>query len=207
MTHSRFSLFLLLVILPLFLGFSEKSFQRVQFDIKPSSKLYLNGTSNINEFTCDCENYTHSGTVSINESKQGNWIFEYARLSIAVAAFDCGHSGINRDMGKALRSDKYPKIGITLKEIVNNASLRNFTSGTEHSLHVVVDISLAGATREYPLQVKVRKIKPELFKITAQKKLFMSDFGVAPPTALFGLIKVNDIINISFDLEISTIVR
>lgn len=179
----------------------------MQFDIKPSSKLFLNGTSNINQFTCDCENYTHAGTVSLNESKVGNWIFQDARLSIAVASFDCGHSGINRDMGKALRSDKYPNIGITLKEIVNNASLRNLKPGTEQSLHVVVDISLAGATKEYPLQVKVREIKPDLFKITAEKKLFMSDFGVAPPTALFGLIKVNDMINISFDLEISTIVR
>lgn len=110
-------------------------------------------------------------------------------------------------MGKALRSDKYPNIGITLKEIVNNASLRNLKPGTEQSLHVVVDISLAGATKEYALQVKVREIKPDLFKITAEKILFMSDFGVEPPTALFGLIKVNDIINISFDLEISTIVR
>lgn len=197
----------LALICSLFLLTGSVDQQEIYFDIKPTSKLFFKGTSNINTFSCDCENYTHSGTVRLSESPSGNWIFDNAKLSVAIASFDCGHSGINRDMGKALKSDVYPNIVISLKEIVNNPALRSLQPGTEKALHAVVDISLSGVTRQHPLNISVKEIKRDQFRITGEKTLYMTDFGVAPPTALFGLVKVNDVINISLDLELTALRR
>lgn len=194
-------------LLSIFLLSGSGNQQEIYFDIKPTSKLFFKGTSNINTFSCDCENYTHSGTVRLSELPSGNWVFDNAKLSVAISSFDCGHSGINRDMGKALKSDVYPNIVISLKEIVNNPALRALAPGKEQSLHAVVDISLAGVTRQCPLSITVKEFKPDHYRITGDKTLYMTDFGVDPPTALFGLVKVNDVINISLDLDLSAIHR
>ena len=178
--------------------------QEVHFDIKPSSRLLLNGTSNINKFSCDCDNYNHSGKVVLEPSDHGYWQFHEAILSVKVKSFDCGHSGINRDMGIALQADKYPHITISLKSLFHYNKLNSFHVGEKRDLHAIVDIALAGTTKRTPIFVHVTRLSENEYNISCEKELYMSDFGVEPPTALFGLVKVNDLINISMNLDMVT---
>ena len=178
--------------------------QEVHFDIKPSSRLLLNGTSNINKFSCDCDNYNHSGKVVLEPSDKGYWQFHDAILSVKVKSFDCGHSGINRDMGIALKADKYPHITISLKSLFHDNKLQSFHVGEKRDLHAIVDIALAGTTKRTPIFVHVTRLSDNEYNISSEKELYMSDFGVDPPTALFGLVKVNDLINISINLDMVT---
>ena len=188
----------------LFLAFTilPGELQEVHFDIKPTSRLLLNGTSNINKFSCDCDDYNHSGKVVLEPSDKGYWQFHEAILSVKVKAFDCGHSGINRDMGIALKADKYPHITISLKSLFHDNKLQSFHVGEKRELHAMVDIALAGTTKRVPLFIHLTRLSGSDYNISANKDLYMSDFGVAPPTALFGLVKVNDLINISINLDL-----
>jgi hypothetical protein len=50
------------------------------------------------------------------------------------------------------------------------------------------------------LHAKVKIIAPDRLLVRGEKALQMSTFGVHPPEALFGMIKVDDWITFHFDL-------
>src|SRR5690606_28949291 len=198
-------LFSIIVMLPFLMALAPGAHaqERAHFELRQGSSLQLKGTSNINQFSCRCNKYSRRGDFSFHENNRGGWLLEDARLRIEVAAIDCGHSGINRDLNKALKSDQHPQIIIDFQEIVAHPELGSDLREKPQSVDVVVDITLALQTRQVPLSVKVSRSKAGYLTATAEKALFMSDFGVTPPTALFGLVKVNDRINISFSLELA----
>jgi hypothetical protein len=202
MKTSKAILLTVLSLLSLAFTLLPGELQEVHFNIEPSSRLLLNGTSNINEFSCDCDSYNHSGKVLLEPSDKGYWQFREAILSVEVKAFDCGHSGINRDMGIALKAHKYPHITISLKSLFHDDKLQHFHVGEKRDLHAIVDIALAGTTKRTPIFIHVTRLSESEYNISCEKDLFMSDFGVDPPTALFGLVKVNDLINISIYLDL-----
>jgi len=117
----RFSYIIVLLVLGL--GFCSlrpaKKTVPYCFDILHGSKLYLEGSSNVNTFTCDCETLDDLAPLRLGmevDHQQNQAMFESARLKIKAESLDCGHKGINRDMYESLKSDQHPYISIELED-------------------------------------------------------------------------------------------
>jgi hypothetical protein len=70
-------------------------------------------------------------------------------------------------------------------------------------LQANVHITLKETTKKEFLNAKVKVLGPNLFQVRGEKALQMSAYGINPPEALFGMIKVNDAIIFKFDLILS----
>jgi hypothetical protein len=174
-----------------------------RFFFDEGSRLYLNGSSNVNKFTCDCTD-RHDGQWVDAERKPGGQLkFKNLALLLKTKSFDCHNRKIDADLQKALRADQYPNIKITLLETKQNEKCLDGNCTGWFDVQAKTAITITHTTKEMTIPAKARKLGHNRFQLVGQKELYMSSFGVDPPEAMFGMIKVDDKITFHFDLMIS----
>jgi hypothetical protein len=179
-------------------GFIQKSYK-----ILPQSTLEVNGKTNINSFCCNSKERFPSGQLSYQiENGSAVMQFENATLNIQISKLDCGAKAINKDLNKALQADQYPNITIDLKEAFNLEC--NDLSDCDRWIDFETnsDITIVCTSKSVNIPVKVKKVDEQRFQISGGTNIKLCDFGVEAPTALLGLIKVKDRLEIKFDLLI-----
>ncbi len=187
------------LILPLL--FSSGPARNLSFTVDDESWLRLSGTSSVNCFECISASEITKGNMEVSvDDSGGSMTFSNARLKIRVKSFDCRNPRLNRDMHNALGVDKYPEISIELLEA--GASGYNESNGSG-STRTRVAISLNGRKKIVEIPVEWRAEGNDRFRFSGTRTLKMSDFGVVPPSPMFGLIKVNDDIDISFNIAVT----
>ncbi|MBX3280496.1 MAG: YceI family protein [Acidobacteria bacterium] len=126
-----------------------------------------------------------------------------AQLLIEAKSFEC----IDKDMGeverrelhsvlhaKILESEKHPQIvfrSAAILDLKRDADTRTFT------LHG--DLTLHGVTKRVSVPVKLTR-EGNLLRATGEGVVKQSDFGIAPYSAAFGLIKIRDEVKVTFNV-------
>ncbi|MDO8368745.1 MAG: YceI family protein [Saprospiraceae bacterium] len=172
-----------------------------RYQIESGSRLYLKGTSNVNAFTCDCEDQ-YAGQVAEVDRKGGYARFRNVDLHIKSRNFDCHNRKIDIDMQKALKTDQYPHIKISLVDTWQDPKYLDGECKDWFDVQANVNITITNVTKLQSIPAKARVLGPNRFQLRGQNALQMSAFGIEPPEAMMGMIKVNDWITFHFDLII-----
>lgn len=179
---------------------------QLNYVIKESSTLEVNGKTNINSFCCTSkEAYSKMSLHYRKGSGESDIIFENAILKLQTERLDCGKKAINKDMHKTLQADTYPNIILELKEIQNTLCHNLDNCDEWFELTAVADITITCHTRTYIFPVTTKKYDTHSYRISGATSLQLCDFNIDPPTALMGLVKVKDGLEINFDLYIELI--
>ncbi len=175
----------------------------IDYQIQETSVLEVNGKTNINSFCCTSkDNYKKKKLKYAIEGDNSKIVFNEARLSLNTNNLDCGKKAINKDMRKTLQADKYPQIILELKEI-QNTKCYDFENCEEwYEITAITDITITCFTQTYIFPVIVKKLDNHNFRVSGEATLQLCDFEIEPPTALLGLVKVKDGLDIAFDLYI-----
>ncbi len=80
--------------------------------ISESSTLSVNGTTNINKFTCEILAYDKTDTLTI--SKSSNGVILSGNVGLSIKSFDCHNSIMTHDLRKTLKEDQYPNAAYQL---------------------------------------------------------------------------------------------
>jgi hypothetical protein len=172
--------------------------------IAPSSELSLLGTTNVNTFECGAEQDFGRVWLDVIHPEYSQTIqFERAVLNLDVNSLHCGHEAINRDMRTTLKADQYPQISLQLLQVKLPKQASAIYAGNWQKIAAQVRLTLAGNTCTHWIFVDVRQTQENHFRIKGDHSLAFSDFKLTCPTAMMGLIKVDDIIDINFDLRLS----
>jgi hypothetical protein len=121
-------------------------------------------------------------------------------MVIPIATFRCGNPVMESDLRHALRSERYPAIEFRFKEL--KGAIEHDIDRNVYQTTIAGELSMAGATREIELPVVAQRMRPDRFRIQAELPLRMSEFGITPPTALFGIVKARDELIVRFDLTL-----
>ncbi len=170
-----------------------------RYFIEQGSRLYLKGTSNVNAFTCDCADQ-YGGQVLEVDRNGGYARFRNVELLLKSKNFDCHNGKIDHDMQKALKADQYPHIKIALVDTWQNPKCLDGECKDWFDVQANVNITITNVTKLQSIPAKAKIIGPNRFQIRGENALQMSTFGISPPEAMFGMIKVNDLIVFHFDL-------
>ncbi|MCB0661695.1 MAG: YceI family protein [Saprospiraceae bacterium] len=193
-------LFLMLIVI---LSSGLTMLRNINYSIDPSSKLSLEGTSNVTDFSCDCKQSFPGDEVYFEEDlENGTLTFQGAQLNVKTKNLDCGNHGMNKDMYNTLMADKYPYISIQLLSatLPKTTSLQDSRYWT--SLNTRVALTIAGHKKVMPLVVEAKKLSDGKYHFKACQMIRMTDFGIDPPKPFFGMIKVSDEITINMNLII-----
>lgn len=112
---------------------------------------------------------------------------------------------MNKDLKKALNADRHPKISINLLRTLENECTSWKMEGKWIQLKALVEIELNGCSNSYWLPVTACRQSKNEYRFISNKVFKMTDFGVEPPTAMLGVIKVKNEIKIALDLSIEVI--
>jgi hypothetical protein len=173
-----------------------------KYQIEDGSKLCLKGTSNVNAFACDCNDQYSQRTLEA-ETSGGYTRFRNADLFLKSKNFDCHNRKIDGDMQKALQSDKFPLIKVSLTDTWQNAQCLSGGCKDWFEVKANVKIKLTDVTKDEFITAKAKVLGPNKFQLQGEKALQMSAYGIKPPEAMLGMIKVNDWISFQFDLVVS----
>ncbi|HEV9038592.1 MAG TPA: YceI family protein [Puia sp.] len=168
----------------------------------PSRDLYvlsaehtvtITGTSNLRDWKEDvCQ---VSGAVEAEVNPDGT-------ISIASIRITMNVLSIKSDMGRvmdnktydALKARTYPKILFTLSAPLTLNPVRDCGI----SIPVKGSLSLAGVCRPVTMEVNTFQITRGELQFEGYQRLKMTDFGVTPPSALFGTMHASPDITIHF---------
>lgn len=164
--------------------------------VERGSVLYVEGSSNVNRFTCHMMQYLHSDTLRWSRDPGTNrMLFRNSAIHIDVQQFDCHHKYITADFRKTLKAGQYPYMRIQL------LTLEDLTYVQEgKTVSGMVNITLAGVTRQMPMEYRVVHEQGNRVRLCGSKTMRFSDFQLVPPSKLAGMIKINEAINVKFEL-------
>jgi len=164
----------LLFVFWLFVGYSQE-----HFILGDKSVLTISGTSTVHDWKVDAISINGSLERSSNRIKT---------LIIKVPVLDIkSERGATMDakMHKALKSGENPEVIFSILDLKHNLAKGNLV--------------IAGTTNVVEVEVMIVKSKNEI-TIKGTKEVKLQDYGMEPPTAMFGQIIVGDIVTVNFDL-------
>lgn len=186
-----------------------------------SSSVVLEGSSNVTDWRCrgtsinaemvvaTSANHINEVIDRIEDGNIGVWMANPERgrfptpafdLNIPVTTFRCGNRVMESDMQRALKADRHPNVEFSFREL---------RGGVHHDLDVGLyratitgDLTLAGVTRTIEVVASAERLTRSTFRIRAILPLLMTDFGITPPSALFGAIRARNNLTVRFDLTL-----
>jgi polyisoprenoid-binding protein YceI len=170
--------------------------------VAPESKLWIEGTSNLHGWSCKAEKLdaeiefdaAAAAQVSVAPPKA----LKKVEVKVPVRSLKCGHGAMDDNLYKALNAEAAPNISYILAtfEATNGESKDTFT------LKTVGTLTIAGKENKLTMDVTATRLGDGTVKATGMVPIKMTDYGIKPPTAIFGRLKTGDEVKVNFELSV-----
>lgn len=162
------------------------------FKIK-TSKLNIEGTSSLHDWVSEATQLEWSGLFLVEDKKIVQVKDVQVKIPVKSIKSEKGSTMDNKTYD-AFKSDKNPSI------VYKFIDAKISGAGSDFTLETTGALQMAGATKNIPMTVKARLLANGDIQLTGSKKLDMKDYGMVPPTAVLGTIKVGPEVTVKFDL-------
>lgn len=165
-------------------------FGQANYVLNKDYKITIEGSSNLHDWT---ENVGKAGaTSSVTWNSNGSFILNNLTVTVNVQSIKSSEGNtMNGKTYKALKSDSHPTITFTL-----TSPLQVSPGGT--TITASGNLTIAGVSRGVTIHAKINSSPNSNISIEGSVPLKMTDFGIDPPTALFGALKVGNDVTIQF---------
>jgi polyisoprenoid-binding protein YceI len=164
-----------------------------------SGRVSIAGTSNIHEYTASTTAVrvtrvqlasTVGGPNFWNEIVKPGAV-EAFEVAIAAASLSSPKEGLDKNMHKALKTEAHQDITFRLLRLEPRV-------GSAGALRAVGVLRIAGVEREVGLDLTAER-KDAGLAVHGELQILMTDFGIAPPKAMLGMLKTDPKVTITFD--------
>jgi hypothetical protein len=183
-------LLFLLAVYPLIdAGLSRES----TYKLAQGYTVTIHGTLSIHDWVETVGDVT--GEMTAGPHAGGGIDLNSIRITMIVRSIksDMGKTMDNKTY-KALKADADPEITFRLDTPVTVTQ----ASGKRQPVALVGQLTLAGVTRPTTLWINDLAIGPDSMRFVGTQTVKMTDFGVKPPSALFGTLKAGPVLTINF---------
>lgn len=182
---------------------------QVRYVPTEESRVWIEGTSNATDFTCTTrriegearlpdESDTAFAALEIGSAVPNEPGEPELQATVPVETLDCGKRRQNRDLYEAMAADEHPTIRYELLgvEVIAEPD----SADGEYMLRAEGELTIAGVTQTAMLDLQGRRLNDGKVRAQGSTPMKMTDFDIDPPTALLGLIRVRDDIEVHFDI-------
>lgn len=177
--------------------------QTVKLAARGDSKLWIEGNSNVHAWSCNATKFETSvdadaavRTPATNFAGQ----VKNVELKVPVDALDCGHGAMNKNLRKAVKSDKYPAIEYSL----TSYTVKPGAAADTYTLQTVGTLAVAGQKSTVKADVSATRLADGTIRAQGTVPILMSEYGIKPPTAMLGALKTDNKVTVRFDLHLAT---
>jgi hypothetical protein len=167
-----------------------------QLKLLPESRVAVDGTSNRDDWTVTAA--AVDGFVVLQAVAGNQMTITSGRFAVPSGTMAGGRGAImDRLMHGALKSSDHPQI---VYELVSATTTP--TGPGKFRLATRGRLSLAGVTKVIEGPAEVERLANGNLRFTGSYPLQMSDYDIAPPTAMFGALRTGDRVVVHFDLQV-----
>jgi polyisoprenoid-binding protein YceI len=163
------------------------------------SYMVIKGTSTLHEWQCKVEQTSgqmvaeaDAGTIKSIKSLVLNAIVSSIKSIDEKGAYY--EKGMDKNVYRALKSDKFPNITFTLQRIQKSS-----VAGKNTVWEGAGVLKMAGAQREIVVKAKSSVVNGGVL-FEGSVPLKMTDYNVEPPTAIFGTIQTGNEVKLDFKM-------
>ena len=168
--------------------------------IEPGSELSIAGTSNVHDFHCKTNKFNAYIDVDPGYTKDLTKVAHpivSVSVVIAVKSLSCGNKKMDENMYSTLQADKNQIIRYKLNGYdILNGSATGFAAKTTGVLTIL------GKEKVVAMKIDAARLNDGKATAEGEETLLMSEFGIKPPSFMFGTMKVGDEIKIKFNLKV-----
>ncbi|NJD11920.1 MAG: YceI family protein [Gemmatimonadetes bacterium] len=167
--------------------------QGPRLPLQPESRVWVDGTSNKNDWTVKATQL--SGFVNLQLKRDALQIFA-GGFTVAAQSLVSEHGVImDRLMQGALKSDVHAEI---IYELVSASATPG--EGGKYAVATQGRVTVAGVTKDVAQTVTAERLGNGQLRFTGSQPLLMSEFGMKPPTAMFGALRTANRVVVNFEL-------
>jgi polyisoprenoid-binding protein YceI len=167
-----------------------------QVRLEPGSTVRVEGSSALHRWSCTAGSFTARVLRDSTQSAAEGAATVLGELLLPIADLECGDDRMERQMRAALKNTDHPHIRYALREYQVQHGDTAFTIETTGT------IAVAGVERPIDMLVHGAVNDSGVIRATGSAPFRMSDFGIKPPTAFFGLLKASDEVTVRFELRV-----
>lgn len=156
-----------------------------------ASNIIVEGTSNLHDWEIKVEQMNGEIQTVFENGKLVK--LEKLKITIPGTSLKSGKGGMDKNTYKALDTDKNPNITYNLEKV----DKIDYTSDAKCLITTQGKLTIAGASSTVKIVFEA-KISEGKIELVGNKELNMNDFGVDPPTAMFGTITTGEKVNVKF---------
>lgn len=155
------------------------------------TSITIAGTSTIHDWTMISNNVTCKAEFDINAN--GDIVnLKALQVTLPAESLKSGKSGMDKNAYSALKTDKHKQIAFELVA----AGISNQT------IHTQGKLKIAGVEKPVEVEATYTMLSGGRLQAKGSLKLLMTDYGVEPPTFMFGSVTTGNELTISFTVTL-----
>jgi polyisoprenoid-binding protein YceI len=162
-----------------------------------AARISIEGSSNIHPYTASTTALVVKGASLTIDAANPDLLAEIVKpgalqgfeISVPAASLASGKDGLDKNMHKALKVQSHPNIAFRLQRLQPGAA------GAVRALGV---LAIAGVEREVAFDV-TWQLNASVIAVKGSVPLLMTDYGIAPPKAMLGMLKTDPKVTVTFE--------
>ena len=163
-----------------------------------SAKVTITGDTNVHGYT------VATTTVRLVNAKVASFdgdlwalsqkpaLIEAFEIAIPAASLKSEKDGLDKNMYKALKTDKFAEIAFRAKSVEKTAK----------GVRAVGTLTIAGVAKDVAIDFAVARAGSNL-SLVGEVPLLMTDYGIVPPKAMMGMMRTDPKVTIRLELVIA----
>jgi polyisoprenoid-binding protein YceI len=177
-----------------------QSASAIRLRLLPGTELSISGTSNVHDFHCKTNKINAYIDVDPGYTKDLTKVARpivSVKVNIAVKSLSCGNRKMDENMYATLKADQNQLIRYTLSGYdILNGSATAFAAKTNGTLTIL------GKDKTVAMKVDATRLTEGKATAEGEETLLMSDFGIKPPSFMFGTMRVGNEVKVKFNLTV-----
>lgn len=168
--------------------------------VMTAARVSIAGTSNIHEYTASTTD-VRLMRIALAEGVAAFDLFNTAiapaslqgfEIVVKAGALKSPKEGLDKNMWKALKTTEYPDIVFTLTKL----------DGKPGALRAIGLLKIAGVEKEVAFGLKAAA-NASTITVIGDVPLLMTDYGIAPPKAMMGMLKTDPKVTVTFEVVLA----
>lgn len=188
--------------LVVFLAATARAQSVAELAVGNDSRVWIDGTTNINSWSCSATavDATIAVDVAFKEDPDFPRYLKSVQVRVPVTALKCGHAQMEKSLRRALKADDATRPSyITANfEAVPDGS----DAASALTVNTVGALAIAGHENAVNMDVSTTRLADGTIEARGAVPILMSDFGIEPPTALFGALRAGNRVVVRFAMRL-----
>lgn len=159
---------------------------------KEKSELIISGTSNLHDWEMEAETFSGETSLKMNDGS----IEEVSSINFTCLVSDITSDKriMNNKAHDALQEKKHPEIKFQL----NSGDAVKLSDG---KIELTGTLTIAGKSKKVNITSSYQPEGNNKLSVSGEVPLKMTDFGIEPPSAMFGAVETDDKITVKYSFE------